>query len=40
DALKTGIDANVSDVELIDLIVKLRLASAALIVAPTHTIDD
>lgn len=40
DALKAGIDANVTDAQLIDLIVKLRLANAALIVAPAHTFDD
>lgn len=40
DALKAGIDGNVSDAQLIDLIVKLRLANAALVVAPTHTSDD
>jgi hypothetical protein len=40
DNLKAGIDAGSSDAQLIDLIVKLRLANAALIVSAPETLDD
>jgi hypothetical protein len=40
DALKAGIDANANDAQLIDLIVKLRLANAALVVSAPETLDD